>query len=193
MSDDACRFGYRTSRFKTDPGHFVVLAVRLRLTTDGRSAPVHYTELASALGVGLGERAPVADVRAAVLSLRRSKGMVLDPADHDTWSAGSFFTNPIVPAANALDLPEDAPQFRQRSGAVKTSAAWLIQHAGLSRGFPGEHAAARLSTKHVLAITNRGDASCDDVLALARQVRAAVLDRFGIELVPEPTFIGVAL
>jgi UDP-N-acetylmuramate dehydrogenase len=193
LSDDACRFGYRTSRFKSDPGHFVVLAVRLRLTSDGRSAPVRYTELATSLGVELGERAPVADVRAAVLGLRRSKGMVLDSADHDTWSVGSFFTNPILPGSVAAELPDDAPRFAQPSGAVKTSAAWLIQRAGLSRGFPGEDAVARLSTKHVLAITNRGGASCDDVIALARQVRAAVLDRFGIELVPEPTFVGVAL
>jgi UDP-N-acetylmuramate dehydrogenase len=193
LSDDACRFGYRTSRFKSDPGHFVVLAVRLLLTTDGRSAPVRYAELAGTLGVERGERAPVAEVRAAVLSLRRAKGMVLDPADHDTWSVGSFFTNPVLSAAAAAALPADAPRFRQPSGAVKTSAAWLIQQAGMDRGFPGEQAAARLSTAHVLAITNRGSATSADVVALARRVRTAVLDRFGIELVPEPTLVGVTL
>jgi UDP-N-acetylmuramate dehydrogenase len=193
LSDDACRFGYRTSRFKSDPGHFVVLAVRLRLSADGRSAPVRYAELAGALGVELGERAPVAEVRAAVLSLRRVKGMVLDPTDHDTWSVGSFFTNPILPAAVAAALPDDAPRFPQSSGAVKTSAAWLIQQSGMAGGFPGEESVARLSTKHVLAITNRGSASSADVLALARRVRAAVYDRFGIELVAEPTMIGVTL
>jgi UDP-N-acetylmuramate dehydrogenase len=193
LSDDACRFGYRTSRFKSDPGHFVVLSVRLRLTSDGRSAAVRYAELAAALGVQVGERAPVSDVRAAVLSLRRTKGMVLDASDHDTWSAGSFFTNPVLAAEQASELPDAAPRFRQASGAVKTSAAWLIQQAGLVRGFPGEDAVARLSTKHVLAITNRGHASCGDVLALARQVRTTVLERFGVELVPEPTFVGVEL
>ncbi len=193
LSDDACRFGYRTSRFKAEPDHHVVLGVRLRLTLDGRSLPVRYAELARALDVQVDARAGVADVRAAVLELRRGKAMLLDAQDHDTWSAGSFFTNPLLAADVAASLPEPAPRFPQADGRVKTSAAWLIEQSGFSRGYPGPDAAVRLSTRHVLAITNRGSATADDVLALARDVRAAVRARFAIELVPEPVFVNCTL
>ena len=118
--------------------------------------------------------------------------MVLDAADHDTWSAGSFFTNPILDAAITDQLPAQAPRFAQPDGRVKTSAAWLIDHSGFNKGFPGE-GAARLSSKHVLALTNQGGASAAEVVALARQVRAGVHDRFGIWLVPEPVLVGLEL
>jgi len=124
-----------------------------------------------------------------VLELRRGKGMVLDPADHDTWSVGSFFTNPVVASG---DVPEGAPAWPQPDGSVKTSAAWLVEQAGFPRGYP-EGGAARLSTKHTLAITNRGSASTADVLALAREIRTGVRERFGIELVAEPVLLGCAL
>ena len=172
----------------------MVLAVSFHLHVDGRSAPIRYAELAGALGVEEGGRTPAEDVRAAVLALRRAKGMVLDEADHDTWSAGSFFTNPILPAARADLLPGDAPRFPQPDGSVKTSAAWLISRAGFPRGFavrPG--APASLSTKHVLALTNRGGASAEDLLELARVVRAGVEQRFGIALDNEPVLVGCAL
>ena len=185
---------YRSSRLKREPGRWVVLAATFHLPVDGRSAPVRYAELASALGVEEGGRAPTADVRAAVLALRRAKGMVLDEADHDTWSAGSFFTNPILPAARAALLPGDAPRFPQPDGSVKTSAAWLISRAGFPRGFavrPG--APASLSTKHVLALTNRGGARAEDLLELARAVRAGVEARFGIVLDNEPVLVGCTL
>jgi UDP-N-acetylmuramate dehydrogenase len=133
-------------------------------------------------------------VRDAVLGLRRGKGMVLDPDDHDTWSAGSFFTNPVLGPAPAEGLPEAAPRFPQPDGGVKTSAAWLISHAGFDRGYavrPG--APASLSTKHSLAITNRGGATAEDLLELARAVRAGVADRFGIRLENEPVLVGCAL
>ncbi len=165
------------------------VAFQLRLGSLG--APVAYAVLARTLGIEVGERAPSAEVREAVLALRRGKGMVLDPADHDTWSAGSFFTNPVLPPAAADRLPSEAPRFAQPDGTVKTSAAWLISHAGFERGHGT--AAASLSTKHALALTNRGDATTADLLALAREVRAGVASRFGIELEPEPNLVGCAI
>lgn len=183
-----CGFGYRTSRFKADPGRHVVLSVTFQLRPGSLGGPVAYAELARALGVEPGERAPLADVRRAVLDLRRGKGMVLDPADHDTWSAGSFFTNPVVDPAV---VPDGAPAWPQPDGSVKTSAAWLIEQAGFAKGHGSDHAA--LSGKHTLALTNRGDASTADLLALAREVRDGVEARFGIRLVNEPVLVGCAL
>jgi UDP-N-acetylmuramate dehydrogenase len=183
-----CGFGYRTSRFKQETGRYVVLDVTFLFKQGTLGAPVAYAELARTLGVEQGERAPLADVRRAVLELRTGKGMVLDPADHDTWSAGSFFTNPVV----APDvLPEGAPAWPQPDGRVKTSAAWLIERAGFGKGY-GE-GPARLSTKHTLALTNRGSATTADLLALAREVREGVHDRFGIELHNEPVLVGCCL
>ncbi|HWK90650.1 MAG TPA: UDP-N-acetylmuramate dehydrogenase [Luteimicrobium sp.] len=241
-------FGYRTSRLKRSmhlglsgyvgPGglgvpeddprapwypspRYVVLDVAMQLRLGTLSAPVAYAELARRLGVEVGERAPSAEVRAAVLELRGGKGMLLDPAvedgrvvgrpDHDRWSAGSFFTNPVVPASVADELPEGAPRFAVRSplpavstgpslGAVdptlvKTSAAWLIEHAGFGKGFgvAGDASPARLSTRHTLALTNRGGATAADLVTLARAVRDGVRERFGIELEPEPVLVGVSL
>jgi UDP-N-acetylmuramate dehydrogenase len=184
-----CGFGYRTSRFKSTPGRHVILSVTFQLPLGSMSAPIGYAELAARLGVAVGERAASGDVREAVLDLRRGKGMVLDSADHDTWSVGSFFTNPVVEADR---VPEGAPAWPQPQGGVKTSAAWLVERAGFPRGYP-EGGAARLSTKHTLAITNRGSASTSDVIALAREIRDGVLGRFGIELTPEPVLLGCAL
>ncbi|WP_040158145.1 UDP-N-acetylmuramate dehydrogenase [Nigerium massiliense] len=186
-----CHFSYRMSRFKADPGRYVVLSVTFQLAQGTRSAPLRYGELARRLGVGDGGRAPLGDVRRTVLELRRGKGMVLDPADHDTWSAGSFFTNPLLTAEAAATLPEEAPRFPQPDGLVKSSAAWLIDHAGFGKGF-GEPPAT-LSTKHTLALTNRGGAKAADIVALARRVRDGVRDAYGVELVPEPVFLGVSL
>jgi UDP-N-acetylmuramate dehydrogenase len=187
-----CRFGYRTSVFKAEPGRSVVLSVQLRLRAARLGAPVRYAELARRLGVAVGETAPVADVRAAVLELRRAKGMVLNDTDHDTWSAGSFFTNPMLAAS---DVPAGAPSWPQGDGRVKTSAAWLIEQAGFGKGYGADlgTGAATLSTKHTLAITNRGGATTDDILLLARTVRDGVRDRFGVTLHPEPTLVGVQL
>ncbi len=183
-----CGFGYRTSRFKEEPGRYLVLEVALQLRLGALATPVAYAELARRLGVATGERAPLGAVRDAVLSLRRGKGMVLDAADHDTWSAGSFFTNPVL----AADLvPAGAPAWPQPDGRVKTSAAWLIEHAGFGKGHGGDRAA--LSTKHTLAVTNRGCATAADLLALAREVRDGVRDAFGVELVNEPVLVGCAL
>jgi UDP-N-acetylmuramate dehydrogenase len=183
-----CRFGYRTSRLKQEPGRWLVLEVVLQLRLGDLGAPVRYAELARRLGVEPGERAPLADVRDAVLALRRGKGMVLDEVDHDTWSAGSFFTNPVLPADR---VPEGAPAWPQPDGTVKTSAAWLIEHAGFERGHGNERAS--LSTKHTLALTNRGGAAAADIVSLAREVRDGVRARFGIDLVNEPVLVGLSL
>lgn len=185
-----CGFGYRHSRFKADPDRFVVLDVTFQLPVADLGAPVAYAELARALGVGAGERAGLAKVRQAVLSLRAGKGMLLDPDDPDTWSAGSFFTNPVLPQGSPL--PEGAPSFPGQDGAVKTSAAWLIEHAGFGKGY-GMPGPAALSTKHTLALTNRGGASAADLLALARTIRDGVRERFGITLVNEPVLVGLQL
>ncbi len=185
-----CGFGYRDSRFKREKGRHLVLRVDFQLPLGDLGQPVRYPELARALGVEVGQRAPAARVRETVLTIRRGKGMVLDANDHDTWSAGSFFTNPILTPGQAASLPADAPRFPTGEG-VKTSAAWLIQHAG----FPAGHGSgpARLSTRHVLALTNRGHATTADVLALAREIRDGVRERFGITLVPEVNLVGVSI
>lgn len=196
-----CRFAYRDSIFKHTPyegpaasatGRYVVLSVRFQHRQGSLSAPIRYAELARQLGVEAGERAPSRAVREKVLAIRASKGMVLDPSDHDTWSAGSFFTNPILPDADAAALPADAPRFPAGEGRTKTSAAWLISHAGFERGF-SVGPRASLSTKHSLALTNRGGASSADVVALARAVQAGVEERFGVHLEPEPVRLGVDL
>jgi UDP-N-acetylmuramate dehydrogenase len=186
-----CGFGYRTSRFKSDPGRFLVLSVTFQLRLGSMSQPIRYLELARALGIEVGQRAPASEVRQAVLALRMTKGMVLVEDDHDTWSAGSFFTNPLISLAKARTLPPDAPRFNQSDGMIKTSAAWLIERAGFGKGF-GD-GVARLSSKHTLALTNRGGATAADLLNLARQIRAGVQAKFGIELVPEPVLVGCEL
>ncbi len=192
MSARDCNFGYRSSIFRAESDRFVVLSVRFRLRDANLSAPVRYAELAARLDASVGDVLPLAEVQAAVLELRRGKGMVLDAQDHDTWSAGSFFTNPIVPAEQ---LPETAPRWPAPGGLVKTSAAWLIEQAGFVRGFGRELGSGRatLSYKHTLAITNRGGASTEDVLLVARTVREGVRQTFGVTLAPEPTLVGIHL
>ncbi|HEY5980214.1 MAG TPA: UDP-N-acetylmuramate dehydrogenase [Microlunatus sp.] len=190
-----CGFGYRTSRFKAERDRYLVLEVTFQFTLGSLSAPIRYAELARALGVPVGRRVPAAEVRLAVLELRAGKGMVLDQADRDTWSAGSFFTNPILDPAAAAGLPAEAPRYPQSDGRVKTSAAWLIEHAGYGRGFGAELGAGRatLSQKHTLALTNRGGATADDLLILAREVRAGVRRSFGVTLVAEPVLVECVL
>jgi len=190
LDNAACRFTYRHSVFK-GADRYVVLAVALALEHSRDGAPGRYAEMARRLGVEVGDRVPSADVRAAVLELRRGKGMVLDPGDHDTWSAGSFFTNPVLPAGDAARLlPDDAPRWPEGDG-VKASAAWLIERSGFGKGYGS--GPVTLSTKHTLALTNRGGATTADLLALAREVRDGVRDRFGITLENEPVILGATL
>jgi UDP-N-acetylmuramate dehydrogenase len=203
FTNSELKFGYRDSILKqtTVEGspRYVVLTVEFQLPLGRMSAPIRYGELARVLGVEAGKRAYSNDVRREVLRLRASKGMVLDAADRDTYSTGSFFTNPIIPAERAAGLPENAPKYPAgEDGLVKLSAAWLIDHAGFGKGFGLDETSvsggrASLSTKHTLAITNRGSASASDMVAIAREVRAGVVNRFGIELHPEPLLIGVSL
>ncbi|MEA2222184.1 MAG: UDP-N-acetylmuramate dehydrogenase [Solirubrobacteraceae bacterium] len=199
LDPEACLFDYRSSVFKRDPGRWLVLRVRFALERTGVSEPVRYAELAARLGIAEGDRAPLADVRDAVLALRRGKGMVLDPGDPDTVSAGSFFTNPIL---RARDFDAFAARAAERLGAdvrppawpvdertVKTSAAWLIERAGFRRGH-GDPAGIAISSKHTLALSNRGAGTTTELVALAREIAGGVREAFGVELVPEPVFVG---
>ena len=195
VSPDVLQFGYRSSILRHSQDA-IVLEVEFALDADGRSAPLRYGELATALDAEPGSRADPLRVRKAVLSLRGRKGMVLDDTDHDTWSVGSFFTNPVVPAAEFDRLRNEVegpvPNYPAPDG-VKLAAGWLVERAGFGKGYPGDGAPVRLSTKHALALTNRGGARAADVIALARTVRDGVRTTFGIDLEPEPILIGCAL
>ncbi|MEU6233759.1 UDP-N-acetylmuramate dehydrogenase [Kitasatospora sp. NPDC047058] len=199
LSNAECAFSYRHSRFKADPDRYVVLRVRFGLQDNGGlSAPVAYAETARHLGVEPGEPVALRAAFEAVLRLRSGKGMVLDAADHDTWSAGSFFTNPVLTAEQyaaflALVAGREltAPAYPAPDGCTKTSAAWLIDKAGFGKGYGS--GPATLSTKHTLALTNRGAATAEDLLALAREIRDGVRAAFGVELVNEPVMVGVKL
>ena len=216
MAGADCGFGYRTSAFKRSlqsgpgavTGRFVVLSVRFLLDRDHLSAPVRYPELARALGVPEGGRAPLAAVRSAVLGLRRGKGMVLDPGDPDTRSVGSFFLNPVLDgeqfaaverAARAVAGPGvHVPRYPAGDGQVKVSAAWLIEQAGFRKGYPAAGAVtgldgARISSKHTLALVNPGEATTAGLLALAREIREGVRAAFGVELASEPVLVGAVL
>jgi UDP-N-acetylmuramate dehydrogenase len=184
-----CGFRYRGSVFK-HRDRWVVLSVAFRLRRAAESGPLRYAELVRAVG----ERAPLADVREAVLRLRRGKGMVIDPADPDSVSAGSFFTNPVLSGAEFAALRARAgtepPAWPEADGRVKTSAAWLIERAGFTRGYGNGRAA--ISTKHTLALVNRGGATTAELVGLAREIAAGVRETFGVELEPEPVFVGHA-
>jgi UDP-N-acetylmuramate dehydrogenase len=222
MAAADCGFGYRTSVFKRQPaadgrgaalnpasatGRFVILAVTFRLTASRLSAPVRYGELSRTLGIAEGDRVPLATARAAVLELRRGKGMVLADGDLDTRSAGSFFTNPVIGRAQYGELAarlagsaepggvSAIPHWPAADGQVKLSAAWLIEHAGFSKGWrlPGDPHGARISTKHALALTNPCQASTASLMRLARQIKAGVLAASGVELTNEPVLVGVQL
>jgi UDP-N-acetylmuramate dehydrogenase len=192
-----CGLRYRSSRFKRSDRH-VVLEVSFILERSPLSQPIAYAELARSLGVAAGERVPLAAAREAVLALRRGKGMVLDAADHDTWSAGSFFTNPVL-APDAFETLEQRVRERIGSdgspprfgagGDVKTSAAWLIERAGFSRG--DRRGEIAISGKHALAITNRGGGTARDLVAFATEIARRVDSEFGVRLEPEPVLVGL--
>ncbi|MFD2674908.1 UDP-N-acetylmuramate dehydrogenase [Gulosibacter bifidus] len=191
--------GYRTSTLKRGEHRGLVLRVELALQTDGAGAKVRYAQLARALNVELETPVAASEQREAVLRLRASKGMVLDANDPDTRSSGSFFMNPIVPVESVVaSLPADAPRFAAGTNEaghelVKLSAAWLIDHAGIHKGFALPNSRAAISSKHTLAITNRGGATAEEIAALARFVQVRVQQEFGVALVPEPNLIGIEL
>jgi UDP-N-acetylmuramate dehydrogenase len=184
MSSAECRFVYRGSVFKYHDRR-VVLSVTFALRDQPLSEPLRYAELCRALDVPIGGAAPLADVREAVLALRRRKGMVIDPTDPDSVSAGSFFTNPILDAA-----PDGAPTWPEPDGRVKMSAAWLIERAGFHKGYGNGRVG--ISTKHTLALVNRGGGTTAELMALAHEIAGGVHDRFGIALHPEPVLVGHA-
>jgi UDP-N-acetylmuramate dehydrogenase len=191
MPAAACGFDYRRSVFKHDPRR-IVLEVAFRLRAQPESGPLRYAELARTLDVPVGGAAPLGEVREAVLGLRRGKGMVIDPADPDSVSAGSFFTNPILTPDGFAALEARAgtppPAFPEPDGRIKTSAAWLIQRAGFERG--AGNGRVGISSKHTLALVNRGGATTAELVALAREIAGRVRERFGVDLVPEPVFVG---
>lgn len=195
---EACAFAYRTSAFRGRDRH-VILDVTFALERTSESRPIRYVELARALGIEEGATAPLATVRSTVIALRRKKGMVLDSSDPDTRSAGSFFTNPILTPIELASLRERAkeegpiPIFPELDGRSKVSAGWLIEHAGFKRGHKNESGRVSLSTKHALALTNRGGATTDELVHFARTIRDGVLQRFGVTLENEPVFVGVQL
>jgi UDP-N-acetylmuramate dehydrogenase len=183
---ERCGFGFRTSTFKhTD--RYVVLRVAFKLEKTAEAPPVRYLEVARRLGIEPGDTAPSEQVRQVVLELRASKGMLLDPADHDTWSVGSFFVNPVVPPQL---VPAGCPNWVV-DDQLKLSAAWLIEQAGFHKGYGRGH--VTLSTKHSLALTNRGGATTAELLEIAREIRDGVDARFGIRLRPEAHLVGVEL
>jgi UDP-N-acetylmuramate dehydrogenase len=206
IPNEHCGFAYRTSKFKvaqsgSSPAP-VILSVSFQLAEQARSAPIRYPELAGALGVGVGDQADSTEVRSAVIELRQRKGMVIDPADPDTRSVGSFFVNPVLdgPALAAVEAAARArcgpqtrvPRFEAGAGRAKVPAAWLIERSGFAKGY---HSAdgARISAKHTLALVNPGSASTAGLMALAREIRDGVRDTFGVSLTPEPVLVGVAL
>lgn len=186
-----CEFEYRSSLFKRNPGQFIILDVQFQIRIGDLSDPITYLELAKKLDLQMGDKAPVQTVRQAVLELRASKGMLLDPNDSDSWSAGSFFTNPVISQQAADALPDAAPKWPLIDGRVKISAAWLIENAGIHKG--DEVGGARISTKHVLALTNTGDATATDLIELAKSAQAKVYEKFGIKLEPEVNLVGLSL
>jgi UDP-N-acetylmuramate dehydrogenase len=200
LGNEECSFAYRTSLFKSAMPRYVVLDATFRLARQALSLPVQYAELAADLGVALGEGAGIGEVRSAVLKIRARKGMVLNPGDPDTRSAGSFFTNPMisveelaaVEAAAAARAAGPVPRYEAGDGLVKVPAAWLIEHAGFAKGY-GAPSPARVSSKHTLALVNTGNATTADLLALAREIVSGVHSAYGVTLTPEPILVGVTL
>jgi len=183
-----CGFGYRNSIFKTEANRYVILDVTFQLRLGEESLPIGYVELAKELGVEIGARVAITKVRDAVLKLRSAKGMLIGEG---IKSAGSFFMNPILDKQIADELPSDAPRWQMSDGRVKTSAAWLMEHAGVSKG--DQIAGAQISPKHVLALSNAGDATAKDLIALAKSAQEKVWAKFGITLQTEVQLVGLSL
>ena len=191
FTNEQCRFSYRNSVFKAEAGRYVILNVTFQLRKGEQSLPITYAELAKFLSINIGDRAPVVEVRKAVLQLRGRKGMLIDAGDVNSNSAGSFFVNPILNKEIADKLPADAPRWPQTDGRIKTSAAWLMEHAGVNKG--EKLAGAQISNKHVLALTNSGDATAGDIVELAKMARAKVFEKFGVKLEAEVQLVGLDL
>ena len=190
FTNTECKFSYRNSIFKEQPGRYVILTVTFQLRKGAQSLPITYAELAKQLSVNIGDQVEVAKVREAVLKLRASKGMLIN-LENEIYSAGSFFVNPILSKSAADQLPADAPRWPQNDGKIKTSAAWLMEHSGVIKG--EKLAGAQISDKHVLALTNSGGATAEDIVELAKRARKKVYEKFGIKLEAEVQLVGVNL
>jgi UDP-N-acetylmuramate dehydrogenase len=190
FTNTECKFSYRNSIFKEQPGKYVILTVTFQLRKGAQSLPIAYAELAKQLSVNIGDQVEVTKVREAVLKLRAGKGMLIN-LENEINSAGSFFVNPILSKSAADKLPADAPRWPQNDGKVKTSAAWLMEHSGVVKG--EKLAGAQISNKHVLALTNSGDATAEDIIELAKRARKKVYEKFGIKLEAEVQLVGVNL
>ncbi len=190
FTNTECKFSYRNSIFKEQPGRYVILTVTFQLRKGAQSLPITYAELAKQLSVNIGDQVEVTKVREAVLKLRASKGMLIN-LENEIYSAGSFFVNPILSKSAADQLPADAPRWPQNDGKIKTSAAWLMEHSGVVKG--EKLAGAQISDKHVLALTNSGDATAEDIVELAKKARKKVYEKFGIKLEAEVQLVGVNL
>ncbi|MGA9286123.1 MAG: UDP-N-acetylmuramate dehydrogenase [Solirubrobacteraceae bacterium] len=204
LSSGDCGFAYRESVFQADPGRFLILGVRFMLWQARTSGPLGSPEVLDCLGLRAGATAPIAEVRDAVIGLRAAKGMVLDANDHDTWSVGSFFKNPVLAPGRFAQLCEvvaerhgldnEMPYRVQLGGRVKVAAAWLIENAGFPKGYPlteNPEAGISLSTKHVMALTNRGEGTTRELLGLAQEITDGVHRVYGISMIPEPVLVGV--
>ena len=187
LSNEELKFGYRTSSLKNMQSKFIIENVTFRFKKNKESNLTNYPEVANFLKVTPGTSVPIKELRKAILEIRKSKGMVLNSLDSDTYSVGSFFINPVLPKNQ---IPENAPIYDAPDGKVKTSAAWLIEQAGFNKGFKLNN--AYISNKHTLAICNLGNASAQEIIALAEKIKSGVLNKFKIELQIEPKILKIS-
>ena len=185
LNNEELKFSYRYSMLKDISSRFIIENVTFKLKREKNSKITNYPQVAESLGVNPGESVPVKELRKVIIEIRKSKGMVLNPNDHDTFSVGSFFINPVM--SKEL-VPTNAPMYEHESGKVKTSAAWLIEQSGFEKGF--RHGGAMISSKHTLAISNSGNATAEDVIELSNRIRSGVKQKFGIELTIEPKILA---
>ena len=185
LNNDELKFSYRYSMLKDLSSRFIIENVTFKLKREKNSKITNYPQVAESLGVNPGESVPVKELRKVIIEIRKSKGMVFNPNDHDTFSVGSFFINPVM--SKEL-VPTNAPMYEHESGKVKTSAAWLIEQSGFEKGF--RHGGAMISSKHTLAISNSGNATAEDVIELSNRIRSGVKQKFGIELTIEPKILA---
>ena len=184
LTNEELKFSYRFSILKNLTSRFIIENVTFRLKRDKNSKITNYPQVAESLGINPGESVTIKELRNAILAIRKSKGMILDSKDHDTYSVGSFFINPIMEKDK---VPTNAPMYENKSGKVKTSAAWLIEQAGFEKGF--RLGGAMISSKHTLAIANSGNATAEDVIELSNLITSGVLQKFGIALTIEPRIL----
>jgi UDP-N-acetylmuramate dehydrogenase len=186
LTNEELKFSYRFSILKNLTSRFIIENVTFRLKRDKNSKITNYPQVAESLGINPGESVSIKELRNAILAIRKSKGMILDSKDYDTFSVGSFFINPIMEKDK---VPTNAPMYENESGKVKTSAAWLIEQAGFEKGF--RLGGAMISSKHTLAIANSGNATAEDVIELSNLITSGVLQKFGIALTIEPRILKI--